>query len=201
MNINLNFRYIRYKGVINIGKKWEHFKVVMTHKKYVYEECKACGFFYRGILHDVSKLLPIEFLSSAKYFQGNRSPIEAEKEDKGYSMAWLHHKSVNKHHWEWWTDFDDYGNVVANKIPYVYVIEMICDWIGAGKAYTKDKWSQASPIDYYNKERPNRYFNEETEKLVVYLLEIIRDNGLYEFHKTVKKKNKDKIIAEYIKSK
>lgn len=166
-----------------MGAKWKHFKTVCKHKAIVYKECKACGITWQGIIHDLSKFSPIEFSASAKHFQGNRSPIEAEKEDCGYSMAWLHHKGVNKHHWEWWTDFDDNGQIIANKIPSQYVVEMICDWIGAGMVYNKEKWTQAEPLNYYNKVRKGRYFHPETEKLIIYLLELIRDKGLDEFHR------------------
>lgn len=166
-----------------MGARWKHFKTVCKHKAVVYQECKACGITWQGIVHDLSKFSPIEFSASAKHFQGNRSPIEAEKEDCGYSMAWLHHKGVNKHHWEWWTDFDDNGQIIANKIPSQYVVEMICDWVGAGKVYSNEKWTRDEPLNYFYKVRKGRYFHPETEKLIVYLLEIIRDKGLEEFHR------------------
>lgn len=166
-----------------MGVKWKHLKTICKHKMVVYQECKSCGIIWQGITHDLSKFSAIEFFASAKYFQGNRSPIEAEKEDCGYSMAWLHHKGVNKHHWEWWTDFDDNGNIIANKMPSKYVIEMVCDWIGAGKVYSNAKWTQDEPLNYFNKVRKGRHFHPETEKLIIYFLEIIRDKGLDEFHK------------------
>lgn len=171
-----------------MGARWKHFKTVCKHKAVVYRECKSCGITWRGIVHDLSKFSPIEFSASAKHFQGNRSPIEAEKEDCGYSIAWLHHKGVNKHHWEWWTDFDDNGQIIANKIPSRYVVEMICDWVGAGKVYSNEKWTQDEPLNYFYKVRKGRYFHPETEKLIVYLLEIIRDKGLDEFHRVCRQK-------------
>ena len=166
-----------------MGAKLNHFKTICKHKKVVFEECRACGITWQGITHDLSKFSITEFTPSARYFQGNRSPIEAEKEDTGYSMAWLHHKGVNKHHWEWWCDFGENGEVIANKIPSKYVVEMLCDWIGAGKVYNKETWKQSDPLDYYNKVRKGRHFHPETEKLIVYLLEVIKDKGLDEFHK------------------
>lgn len=164
----------------------KHFQTVWKHKIIVFQECRACGLTWRGLTHDLSKFSPSEFVPSAKYFQGNRSPIEAEKEDVGYSYAWLHHKGHNPHHWEFWTDFGDNGEIISNKIPYDYVVEMICDWIGAGKVYSKDKWTNAEPLNYYNKVRPGRYFHPETEKLILGFLECIRDKGLDEFHKMAK---------------
>ena len=166
-----------------MGVRWKHFKTVMKHKQVVFRECWACGIGWQGIVHDLSKFSHTEFSPSAKYFQGNRSPIEAEKENCGYSFAWLHHKGCNPHHWEYWIDFASDGGIIADRIPKKYVIEMLCDWIGAGKVYAKGKWSQNDPLDYYNKVRTGRYFHPETEQVIVRFLELIRDNGLDEFHK------------------
>lgn len=170
-----------------MGSYFRHFKTVCRHKHYVLKECAGCGILWQGLIHDLSKFGPVEFTSSAKYFQGNRSPIEAEKEAIGYSKAWLHHKGHNKHHWEYWTDFADDGSIIANEIPINYVIEMVCDWIGAGKAYTKDKWTQNSPMIHYTKMRKGRYFHPATDKLIIEFLTIISNEGLDAFHKHAKK--------------
>lgn len=166
----------------------KHLKTICKHKAIVFHECKACGIAWQGVKHDLSKFGLTEFIPSAKYFEGDKSPIDAEKVEKGYSVAWLHHKGHNKHHWEWWTDFDSDGNIIANKIPANYVIEMICDWIGAGMVYSKEKWTQAEPLNYYNKVRQGRHFHPDTEWLIVKLLEIIRDEGLETFHKVCREK-------------
>ena len=165
---------------------WKHFKTVCRHKWFVFRECASCGIVWQGLTHDLSKFSPTEFISSAKYFQGNRSPIEAEKEDIGYSAAWLHHKGRNPHHWEYWTDFGPNGEIIANKIPRKYVIEMVCDFIGAGKAYNTAKWTQRSPLEYYNKVRGGRYFHPDTEKEILKYLNYIADEGLDAFYKMVK---------------
>ena len=162
---------------------WKHFKTVCAHKLVVFKECAACGIPWQGITHDLSKFSLTEFMPSARYYQGNKSPIEAEKVAIGYSVAWLHHKGHNKHHWEWWTDFSDDGKIIANKIPLKYVIEMVCDWIGAGKTYSKEKWTEDEPLNYYIKVRSGRYFHPETEKIILNLLNEIKDYGLESFHK------------------
>ena len=166
-----------------MGVRLNHLKTICRHKAVVYRECKACGITWQGIIHDLSKFSMVEFLPSAKYFQGNKSPIEVEKAKIGYSIAWLHHKGHNKHHWEWWTDFDNQGQVIANKIPFNYVVEMVCDWIGAGMVYSGEKWTQDEPLNYYNKVRVGRYFHSDTEALLLRFLETIKDKGLDEFHK------------------
>ncbi len=59
------------------------------------------GLYYQGLTHDLSKYSPAEFLAGARFFQGDRSPNDAERKAKGYSAAWLHHKGRNKHHLEY----------------------------------------------------------------------------------------------------
>lgn len=165
---------------------FRHFMTVHRHRKIVFSECRACGIFWRGLIHDISKYSPTEFISSARYFQGDRSPIEAEKARVGYSSAWLHHKGRNRHHWEYWIDFSDDGSVIASKIPYIYVVEMVCDWIGAGKVYSKEKWTRKSPLDYYNKVREGRYFHPDTESLILIFLNMINEHGLELFHEAAR---------------
>lgn len=167
-----------------------HLSTIIKHKLIVGKECIRCGQVWRGLMHDNSKFGFTEFLASARYFQGNRSPIAAEKEDNGYSAAWQHHMGHNPHHWEYWIDFDDGGQIIANKIPYPYVVEMACDWIGAGMVYNEDKWTQNEPIDYFKKVRPGRHYHPATEQLIVEFLECIRDRGLKEFHRIARRHKK-----------
>lgn len=174
----------------------KHLKTILKHKWVVFKECAACGIIWRGIVHDMSKFSPSEFLPSARHFQGNRSPIEAEKEEQGYSLAWYHHKGYNKHHWEYWTDFDGEGNVIPGRIPLVYVIEMVCDWIGAGKVYGGGNWTQEEPLKYYEKVRRGRYFHPDTENIIRGLLVCIKDDGLSEFHRVCRNVMKGKRKGE-----
>ena len=166
-----------------MSKVVKHFLTVCRHKAVVFRECRKCGLLWQGIVHDMSKFSPAEVLPAAKYWQGSRSPIEAEKEALGYSDSWLHHKGRNKHHWEYWCDFNnDTGEIFPHKIPYRYVVEMICDWIGAGMVYSGEKWTQEEPLNYYNKVRAGRHFHPVTEAVILIFLEGIRDNGLDWFH-------------------
>ena len=175
-----------------MGTAWKHFKTITKHKLIVGRECIACGQIRLGILHDLSKYSPTEFLPSARYFQGDRSPIEKEKATKGYSIAWQHHKGHNPHHWEYWTDFDSSGQIIAIKVPYKYVVEMVCDWIGAGKVYSKETWAQDEPWNYYQRVRSGRHFHRDTEHLIELFLLCISRYGLSEFHRM----SKDKTIMQ-----
>ena len=84
---------------------WGHFKTITTHKLRVMKYCFRAGLYKQGLLHDLSKYTPVEFLPGVKYYQGNRSPNEMERLEKGYSSAWLHHKGRNRHHLEYWIDY------------------------------------------------------------------------------------------------
>ena len=59
--------------------------------------CFRIGLYKQGLLHDMSKYSPTEFLVGCRYYKGYMSPNNAERADRGYSSAWLHHKGRNKH--------------------------------------------------------------------------------------------------------
>lgn len=124
---------------------FKHFFKICKHKYWVGHYCFKYKLYWQGIVHDLSKFSPIEFCESIKYYQGNRSPIDACKEANGYSAAWLHHKGRNPHHYEYWEDnFDNGGNPLP--MPFKYALEMFCDYLGAAHAYTgknfnfEDEW-------------------------------------------------------------
>ena len=84
---------------------WLHFKTITRHKLLVMKYCFRIGLYKQGLLHDLSKYSPTEFLVGCRYYQGTRSPNNAEREDIGVSTSWLHHKGRNKHHFEHWDYF------------------------------------------------------------------------------------------------
>lgn len=126
-----------------------HFATVVIHKTYVFLYCSYAGRPFRGFMHDWSKFSPTEFLSSVKYFSGRGSPVGLEREIQGYSLAWLHHKGRNKHHFEYWQDVvDERGRLCSEEnviyplpMPFPYALEMICDTIAASRAYNGRKFS------------------------------------------------------------
>ena len=92
-------------------KFWGHRRTVVKHRYLVTAGCFRVGLYRQGLLHDLSKFSPTEFMVGARYWQGNRSPNNAEREDIGYSTAWLHHKGRNRHHFEYWVDYNLRGSV------------------------------------------------------------------------------------------
>ena len=137
------------KGLRGMGKIWSHFKTITHHKFLVMQGCFRVGLYLQGICHDLSKYSPSEFWLSAKYYQGYRSPLNAEREDTGVSTVWLHHKGRNKHHYEYWMDssLDPAlkGILVPVPMPKRYIAEMIMDRIAASKVYEGDKYTDGLP--------------------------------------------------------
>ena len=156
-----------------------HFMTITRHKLLVMKYCFRMGLYWRGLMHDLSKYTPTEFLMGVKYYQGNRSPNSAEREDKGYSSAWLHHKGRNKHHLEYWMDYaiGPEKKIVGVEMPKVYVAEMLCDRIAASRVYKKEAYTDASPYEYYMRSKEQGIVHPETHRLLIELLTILKDNG------------------------
>ena len=173
-----------------------HFNLVNRHRYKVFKLCVKAGIPFRGLVHDLSKYTPTEFIESAKYYNGGYSPISACKKENGYSKAWLHHKGRNKHHHEYWYDYAAPDKAAI--IPYKYTVEMICDTLAAGMTYQKDKWTNDYQLKYYLKDRENRYINPKTDKVLLEVYELVSKKGIDEVinPKTLKKiysKHVDKI--------
>ncbi|MEA2112675.1 MAG: DUF5662 family protein [Patescibacteria group bacterium] len=126
-------------------KFFKYLSYVLRHKWFVMIECFKEGLYWRGITHDLSKFLPREFIPYMNYFYGKGSDITKGRNktgyykptdtgDKAFDFAWLLHQKRNRHHWQWWILPEDEGGVKILEIQEPYFTEMICDWIGAGKA-------------------------------------------------------------------
>ena len=165
-----------------------HFKTVCHHKYLVMQGCFKVGLYYQGITHDLSKFSPTEFIVGAKYYQGDRSPNNAEREDIGYSSSWLHHKGRNKHHYEYWIDYSIHeikGGMAPAPMPVRYVVEMMMDRIAASKVYLGDKYTDAEPLNYF-KRGYECAMHEKTKKQLYILLKMLADKGEEETFSYVK---------------
>lgn len=161
-----------------MGKAWRHFKTITYHKYLVAKGCFRVGLYRQGIVHDMSKYSLEEFLVGVKYFQGNRSPNNAEREALGYSRAWMHHKGRNKHHYEYWNDYDKEGNVIPVPMPDRYIAEMLMDRIAASKVYEGKAYTDASPLKYYNKGKAaNAIMHEYTRSVLERMLKLLAEKG------------------------
>lgn len=167
-------------------KAWKHLCMILHHKNLVRAGCFKIGLYKQGLLHDMSKYTPTEFLVGCKYYQGTMSPNNAEREDKGYSAAWLHHKGRNKHHMEYWIDYGvgdgrdgqkTHRGICGMKMPIKYVAEMYVDRVSASKNYQRDKFKLDSPLQYYLKGRKYYILNEDTKAMLELLLVMLAVKG------------------------
>lgn len=126
-----------------MNKYLKYFKTICIHKWYVFIECCKQGIIWQGIIHDMSKFSPSEFIASARYFNG-------DKNDREYQYAWIHHKNHNKHHWQYWVDIDsETGEFILPNIPIKYMKEMYADMVGASKTYNRNKFDYKEPFTYF----------------------------------------------------
>ena len=157
---------------------WGHLKTISHHRFLVMCGCFRVGLYRQGLTHDLSKFSPTEFWTGARFYQGTRSPNAAEREQNGYSLAWMHHKGRNKHHYEYWTDMNPktqrYEPV---EMPRRYLVEMVMDRRAACMTYQGKNYTTASPLEYFEKSRERLLMHPNTEKALAFLLEMLKDRG------------------------
>lgn len=156
-----------------------HFGTIMQHKWLVGRMCMQVGLYRQGICHDLSKFTPTEFAVGVRFFQGFRSPNNAERESKGYSEAWLHHKGRNRHHYEYWIDYSVKPGVIleGSPMPLCYIVEMFIDRIAASKVYLKEAYSDASPLQYFEQGDVGDLIHPETRRMLKGLLLMLAVEG------------------------
>lgn len=172
-------------------KAWKHFCTITKHRHKVISHCYKAGILWRGLVHDLSKYSLEEFRVGAKYYQGHRSPNEGEREAYGYSKAWMHHKGRNKHHYEYWTDYNPKTKRIDPvEMPVKYVIEMFCDRMAASKIYKGIDYTDASPLEYYMSSKTRLIIHPNTAILLEKLLNMLAEKGeevTFTYIRTLKK--------------
>lgn len=165
-----------------------HLRTVLKHKYMVFIHCVKAGIPVQGFLHDMSKFSPTEFFPSVKYFTGHRSPTELERENNGFSKAWMHHKGRNLHHYEYWTDYDfRTKQLMSVKMPIKYVKEMFCDRLAASKVYLGKKYTDSHPLSYFLGGSARKNMNQQTSQLLESWLLQLQNEGEAAVFKTLRK--------------
>lgn len=161
-----------------------HFKTITRHKLLVMKFCFRLGLYRQSLLHDLSKYAPVEFFVGARYYRGTCSPNNAERLDKGYSAAWLHHKGRNKHHFEYWIDYavgdgadGEARPMCGMEMPRKYVAEMFCDRVAASMIYLGEKYTDAAPWEYYDRFKSHYLIHPNTAALLEEALRVLKDEG------------------------
>ena len=158
-----------------------HFRTITQHRQLVCAYCFRLGLYRQGLTHDLSKYAPVEFLRGARYYLGYRSPNDAERRETGISLAWLHHKGRNRHHFEYWIDYcvapDGSVHMGGNPMPIRYVAEMFCDRIAACRVYLGDAYNDASAYDYFMRSKGHIMIHPDTAAELERMLRTLRDRG------------------------
>lgn len=170
-----------------------HLNTVNKHRFKVFKLSIKAGIPLRGVLHDLSKYSPQEFFEGVKYYDGKVSPIKICKKENGYSKAWLHHKGRNKHHFEYWYDFNTPDKTPV--IPYKYTAELICDNIAASLTYLGKNWSPNAQLNYFKNRKDLDYINDKIKNLLVAVYTEISKKGI---NKVINKKALKEMYNKYV---
>ena len=171
-----------------------HLKTVARHRHLVLCGCFRMGLYWQGLTHDLSKFSPTEFWPGVRYFQGSRSPNTAEREHNGYSLAWMHHKGRNRHHFEYWTDLNPATRTYEPvDMPVRYLCEMVADRSAACKTYEGRAYTDASALAYLDRAKESRLVHPNTMRRLRFLLQMLADKGedaMFRFIREVVRKGK-----------
>ncbi len=163
---------------ITLKKICGHFGTITRHRHKVIAHSRRAGILWQGLRHDLSKYSPTEFIPGARFYCGYKSPNEEERRVYGYSAAWLHHKGRNRHHFEYWSDYD----IVSHQykpvpMPMRYIAEMFCDRVAASKIYQGENYSDSHPLEYFMRSKTTRPIHPETSDIIERLLRILAESG------------------------
>lgn len=120
--------------------------------------------------HDASKTDPEEYDAYDAYFYGNNRSYSVVQ---NFKKAWLRHIHNNPHHWQHWILINDdpkEGMVVID-MPYIYVVEMICDWWSF--SWTKGDLNEI--FGWYEDRKDYMKLSANTRRSVEYILGKMKD--------------------------
>lgn len=120
--------------------------------------------------HDASKTDPEEYDAYDAYFYGNNRSYSVVQ---NFKNAWLRHIHNNPHHWQHWILINDdpkEGMVVID-MPYIYVVEMICDWWSF--SWTKGDLNEI--FGWYEDRKDYMKLSANTRRSVEYILGKMKD--------------------------
>lgn len=120
--------------------------------------------------HDASKTDPEEYDAYDAYFYGNNRSYSVVQ---NFNKAWLRHIHNNPHHWQHWILINDEpkeGMVIID-MPYIYVVEMICDWW----AFSWKKGDLNEIFGWYEDRKDYMKLSANTRRSVEYILDKMKD--------------------------
>ena len=155
-----------------------HLHTVNRHRRLVRHYCFKLGLVWQGLTHDLSKYSPTEFWRGVKYYQGWRSPNDQERLENGVSLAWLHHKGRNRHHYEYWTDMNRETKCYEPvPMPRRYFVEMVMDRRAACMTYQGKAYRDDSALQYFARSREKDLMHPETSRQLRFILGMLAEKG------------------------
>ena len=180
-----------------MNKALAHFHTITKHKILVMKECFRGGAVPAGAAPRSFQIQSHRVPGGdADITRGPGGPNNAEREDKGYSSAWLHHKGRNKHHYEYWIDYSldgkhllagyaDAGPVCGGDVP------------GTGSLQARSikaiSTKTAIPLSIIPNGKAGELMHPETRALLEKLLHMLADKGEEETYRYIKKEVPEKI--------
>ncbi len=153
----------------------------------------AAQLLWRGLTHDLSKLRPSEWFPYVENFYGEpldewspcvenfygepldewivcdgepvQRTVEQWERQDAFDAAWLFHQHRNRHHWQHWILHNDDGSTRLLPMPELDMLELLCDWYGAGWAITGEHgWPNVAA--WYTKEQGKLRLDEGTRERI-----------------------------------
>jgi hypothetical protein len=148
-----------------------YLKYLVKHKWYVLlASYKIKSSIWLALIHDWSKFKPSEWFPYVnRFFKSDK--VSKAIEYKEFSVAWNAHQKKNKHHWQYWVLIQDNGAEILLEMPKKYMLEMVTDWMGAGKAITGN-WDNIH--SWYEKNKREIRFHYSTRLMVEELLKSLK---------------------------
>lgn len=166
-------------------KHLKYLRYLVRHKWFVMVASAKIGApIWRALVHDMSKFLPSEWFPYAQSFYGGPFPpyssfsagqkcefdcwsVSEEGVDQAFDLAWLKHQRRNPHHWQAWILREDCGSIKTLPMPEKFLLEMIADWAGAGKAIT-GRWDVC---EWYKRNKLNIVLHHDSSRRVEQILQ------------------------------
>lgn len=157
---------------------WQYLKYVLRHKWFVFIECCKLGIVWRGITHDLTKFLPVEWGPYVNRFYGKGNSVAKAMQDMPYQCAWNHHQKSNDHHWQYWVLNRDDGSTLTLPMSGSARKEMLADWMGMSRAFG------TSLTEWYSRNREKMQLHKDTRIWVEIKLGVFTAEDFEEFWRT-----------------
>ena len=111
-----------------------------------------------------------------------------ERELYGYSLAWMHHKGRNRHHFEYWNDLNtETKKYEPVRMPMRFVKEMFCDRVAASKIYQGKNYTDEHPLTYFRRGNARKKMHADTADLLEDWFVMLAEKGEKETFAYIKK--------------